>query len=451
MKTPLTATDFKILLSLAIPLILSGLVEGSIGFFSTMFLAHLGKDSLAAGALVAWLFATMMVILWGTLTTVSILVSRKHGEKDKQAISLILRDSLLFSLLIAIPVFFMLWYLPNVLVLLGQTPDIITLTTAYLHGLAWGVLPDFIGLVLLQFVMGLGHTRTNMFFSLLWVPVNISLNYLLIFGKLGFPALGIAGIGWGTTFAYWITTAGLILYLFSRKIYRDYLPALCTLSTPMYLKEILIMGLPMGGMYCLELGFFLVLTLFMSFLGNNTLAANQITLQFVGQFTSVVFAIAGAITIRMGHTLGARDSLNAEKAAFTGVSIAIIFMSFIALCYWFLPNYLISIDFSLTDSKNTEIINLAQKFFALAAIFQLFESVRIALYGALRSLQDTHFTFISSIISFWCIPIPLGYLFAVTFNWGGVGAWCGMILGAMVGVIILFKRFKYKMRMVAFA
>lgn len=451
MKASLTTTDFKILLSLAIPLVLSGVIEGSVGFFSTMFLAHLGKDALSAGALVAWLFATMMVILWGTLTTVSILVSRKYGEQDKHAISLILRDSLLLSLLIAIPVFLMLWYLPIVFVLLGQTPQIIKLTTAYLHGLAWGVLPDFIGLVLLQFIMGLGHTRTNMFFSLLWVPVNISLNYILIFGKLGSPALGIAGIGWGTTIAYWITTAGLVLYLFSRTIYRDYLSTLFTWSAPVYLNEILMTGLPMGGMYCLELGFFLVLTLFMSFLGNDSLAANQITLQFVGQFTSVVFAIAGAITIRMGHTLGAKDPLSAKKAAFTGVSIAMLFMSFIGLCYWVFPNYLISIDFSLTDSKNTKIIDLAQKFLALAAIFQLFESVRIALYGALRSLEDTRFTFISSIISFWCIPIPLGYLFAVVFNWGGTGAWCGMILGAMVGVIILFKRFKYKMSTVAFS
>lgn len=448
LRTP-TLADFRVLLTLAIPLICSGLIEGSVGFFSTLFLAHLGKNALAAGALVTWLFATLMVILWGTLTTVSVLVSRKYGEQDTRGIGLVLRDSLLFSALISLPVFLLLWYLPDLFLLFGQTPEIVALMRAYLHGLAFGVLPDFIGLVLLQFVIGLGQTRTNMLFSLLWVPINIVLNFLLIYGKCGLPQLGIAGIGWGTTLAYWLTTLGFLLYIACRKIYRPYLAALTDFSRPQYLGNILQTGLPMGGMYCFELGFFLVLTLFMGYLGKEVLAANQVTMQFLGQFTTISFAMAGAITIRMGHTLGAKQIQEAQRTASAGVCIVGCIMLLIALVYWFFPGWLLGIDFALEDPANATIIALAKKMMALAAIFQLFEGIRIALYGALRSLEDTRFTFFTSIISFWCIPVPLTYLFAIVFQWQAQGAWFAMILGAISGSLILYKRFVYKISQLA--
>lgn len=441
-----SSTDIKILFTLALPLMLSGLIEGSVGFFSTIFLAHLGKATLAAGALVAWLFATIMVVMWGSLTSVSVLVSRKHGEKDDIAISLILRDSLILSCIITLPVFILLWHLPPLLLLLGQKPEVVVLSTAYLHGLAWGIWPDFLGLVLLQFLIGLGHTRTNMCFSLLLVTINIALNYILIFGKLGLPALGIAGIGWGTSIGYWLIALFIFAYLFSRAEYRYYLKHAFILSPLQYLKDIIKIGLPMGGMYCLELGFFLTLTLFMGFLGSNYLAANQITLQFMGQLTTVSFAIAGAVTVRMGHTLGAQDPLKAERAAYAGVLMATVFMGLAAMCYWFLPRYLIGIDFDVHAPQNQTLVKLSTMFLAISAMFQIMEAIRISFYGALRALQDTHFTFLTSIISFWGISMPLGYIFAVILDWQGMGAWCGMLIGATCGALILFQRFKYKMR-----
>lgn len=440
--------DIQILLNLAIPLILGGLVESSIGFFSNIFLAHLGKQSLAAGGLVGWFFATLMVILWGTLTAVSVLVSRKHGEQNNKAVSLVLRDSLILAGLFVIPTFFLLRHLAPVFGWVGQGKDIVNLANAYLHGLAWGILPDFVGLVLMQFLIGLGHTRTSMFFTLIWVPINIISNYVLVFGKLGLPALGIAGIGWGMTFSYWLTAIGLLAYVLSRAEYRRYLSAMFNFSRLHYLKDILRVGVPIGGMFCIEIGFFFIVALIMAHFGSQVLAANQIVMQYLGMLTSVTFSIAGAITVRMGHTLGANEPAAAERAAMAGVLIAVCYTTLIAICSWLLPDYLIALDFKVADPNNAEVVHLARQFFAICAFFQLFEAVRIPLYGALRALQDTHFTFITSCISFWLIPLPIGYLLGVTLNWQGIGLWIGMVAGALAGALILCGRFKYKMQQV---
>jgi MATE family multidrug resistance protein len=441
-----TRTDFQILLKLAIPLILTGAIEASIGFFSTFFLARLGKQTLAAGGLVGWFFATLMVVLWGTLTAVSVLVSRKHGEKNNKAISLVLRDSLILISLIVIPIFFLLRHMAPIFGWAGQGQDIVHLAKAYLNGLAWGVLPDFVGLVLTQFLIGLGHTRTSMFFTLIWVPINIISNYALVFGKFGLPALGIAGIGWGMTFSYWVAAIGLIIYIVSRAEYRCYFPEMFKFSRLQYLKEILYIGLPMGGMFCLEIGFFFVVALVMAHFGSQVLAANQIIMQYLGMLTSVTFSIAGAITVRMGHMLGAKEPAAAERAAMAGVWIAVLYTAVIAVCCWLLPNYLISLDFDINNPNNAMVVKLAREFFAVCAFFQLFEAVRIPLYGALRALKDTHFTFITSCISFWLIPLPIGYLLGFVLNWQGVGVWCGMALGALAGAFILGQRFTYKMK-----
>jgi len=437
-------TEINFLLKLAIPLIITGLIESSVGFFSTYFLAHLGAKELAAGAVVSWIFFTLMVILWGTLCSVSILIAQKKGARDDKSISFILRDSLFLAVLFVIPATLLLLNIEPLLILARQDPSTIILAQAYMRGLIWAFLPDFVGIVLIQFLIGLGHIRTNMVFSLLWVPLNIFTNYGLIFGKFGFPALGIAGVGWGTTLAYWISTTLLILYLVFNKKYSHYFTGFFQIRPLRYFSELLHLGIPMGFMYCIEIAFFLMLTLIMGHLSADMLAANQIALQYLGQLSVVTFSIAQAVTVRMAHTLGARSIDLANRTAYIGVSLGFLFMVFVALCYWFIPYKLIGIDLNIHDIKNKEIIYYAESFLIISGIFQILEAPRIILFGALRGLKDTRFTLLTSIISFWVIAFPIGYYLAVFLHWGGAGLWWGLVLGTLVGVVLLFMRFKVK-------
>ena len=438
--------DVVPLLWLSIPLIFTGLIESSVSFFSTFFLAHLGHQELAAGALVNWLFATLMVILWGTLTAVSVLVAQKHGAKDDKSVSYILRDGLLLSLILVVPAFFLLWYISPVLAWMGQSPSVVLLAQAYLHGLAWGLLPDFITLVLLQFIIGLGHTRTSMVFTFCWVPVTIACNYLLVFGKFGLAKLGISGIGWGTSLSYWITSFWLIGYVLLKPSYRQYIKQIKPILKPVFVKELLIVGIPMGAMYCIEVGFFLMLSLLMGLQGSQQLAANQITLQYLGFFIAIVFSIAQAITVQMGHKLGDNKFISAARASYAGIFLSLALMLCVALCYWIIPNKLISVDLDFNNPNNANIINYVKQFLMVCAFFQILEAIRIALFGALRALKDTHFTLFASIISFWGIALPAGYVFAHYLKFGGIGFWLGAVVSALCSSSLLAWRFQMKMQ-----
>ena len=152
------------------PLALTGLLQSSAFFFDTLFLARLSPDALAAGALVSWLFATFVVILFGVLSSINILVSHNYGAKNEENISenisLVVRDDCWLALLFAIPAFILFWNLSSLFLLLGQSPAIVQLAKSYLRALAWGVLPNFVMIALLEVIIGLGHARLVLLFSL---------------------------------------------------------------------------------------------------------------------------------------------------------------------------------------------------------------------------------------------------------------------------------------------
>lgn len=438
--------DLFPLLHLAMPLILTGLLQSSTYFFETMFLAHLSSDVLAAGALVSWLFGTFIVILIGILSSINILVAHQYGAKNFLAISFIVRDGIWLAIVLALPSFILFWNLSPVFLFLGQNPSVVHLAQTYLHALAWGLLPNFLMYALLEFIVGLGHARVLLVFSILSTSLTVLLSFALIFGKFGLPALGIAGAGWGTTISYWISIFFLILYVLSNKEYRSYLHHLFTPTRQSYILELFKVGTPIGFMYCVEVGFFFVITLITGSLGSQMLAANQIALQYMGTLMSIIFSIAQAITVRMGHLLGSGKRAAAEQACYAGISLALVPMIIIAVFYWTMPSLLISIDFDVHDSKNNELIRLTSQLLAVSAWFQLFEATRIALFGAIRALKDTRFTLFISIISFWAIALPLGYALTIRLHLGGVGLWWGMVFGAGISVLLLFWRFRFKIK-----
>lgn len=204
-------------------------------------------------------------------------------------------------------------------------------------------------------------------------------------------------------------------------------------------------GAPMGVMYCIEIAFFFALTLVMGSLGSQLLAANQIALQYLGVMMSVIGSIAQAVTVRMGHLLGAKETNSAKIAGYCGALISATLMTIIAICFWVFPSFLISVDFDIDNLANAGIVREINNLFGISALFLIIEALRISLFGALRALKDTNFTLLISIISFWCIALPIGYLLATYFKLGGEGLWYGMVMGATCSVLLLYWRFKLKM------
>jgi MATE family multidrug resistance protein len=438
--------DISPLLKLAIPLSLTGLTQSAAWFFETIFLARLGPDILAAGSLVSWLFGTMVVILFGALSSINILVAHKHGEKDQEGIAHVARDGLILAALLTIPAVLLFWNMSPIFLLFGQSQTTALLAQSYLHALSWGMLANFMTMACLEVIIGIGHSRIILLFSILSVSLNIVWSYILIFGKWGFPSYGIAGAGWGLSVSSCVTACILVLFILINKNYRQYFRYIFTFTKPSFLLELLHIGLPMGVMYCVEVAFFFALTLCMGLISSDMQAANQIALQYLGLFMSMIFAIAQAVTVRMGHLLGAKEIYAAEKVNSIGIGIVLIIMTFIAILYWLFPTALISIDFDIHNPSNALLITEIKQLLAVSAVFQIIEAVRITLFGSLRGLKDTKFTLLTSIISFWGIALPLGYLLAMIMQMGSTGFWWGMVGGASLSVVMLQWRFKTKIR-----
>lgn len=298
-------------------------------------------------------------------------MSHKHGANDQAGISLVARDGLLLSLLMTIPAFFLFWNMSPIFLLFGQNPSIVSLAESYLHALAWGLLPNFISIAIFEFIIGLGHTRTIMYLTVFGVSLVIFFSYAFIFGAFGFPALGIAGAGWGMTVSYWIIAIVTSVFVLTYKDYKHYFRSIINTNKPWYLWELLKVGFPIGAIYCFEVGFFFALTLVMGSLGSQLLAANQIAMQYLCILMSIIFSIARAITVRMGHLLGAKDTNLAKRAGFTGTMISAIFMGIIAIVFWMFPSLLISIDIDIHNPINANIVNEIKILFSVSALFRL--------------------------------------------------------------------------------
>lgn len=436
--------DIKPLMKLVIPLLMTGLIGGLVYFFQTLFLAHIGTKALAAGALVSWLNWVLVVVVFGILGAINILVAHFFGAKNYQEICRVTRDGLIVALLLWLPTFFLFWNMAPIFLVFGQKPAIVELAIPYLHALAYGLLPNFLMIALLELMIGLGNTRIVIFITALSVLLTICFSYVLMFGEYGFPNLGIAGAGWGCALSNIITFFVFFLYLIFHKQYRNYLVHVFDLSAPFHILELFQIGFPMGLMYCVEVGFFFALSLMIGAYGHELLAANQIALQYLGILIGAIFSIAQAITVRMGHLLGAQQKQVAHRASYLGSLLALGFVMVFSMTEWLFPKQFIGLDFDVHLAENASVVGDASVFLCLCGIFQIFEAIRLSMFGALRALKDTHFTLWCSFVTFWMVALPLGFLLEKLAWDQGRGLWLGMILANIFSVIWLKYRLNKK-------
>ena len=435
--------SWLILLKLALPLILTGVVQSSTFYFETLFLAKLGTNVLAAGTLVSWLSGTFWVILFGALAAINILVANFHGEGNAHKVALVLRDGVRLCMVIIPLSMIGFWFVADLFPYFGLSYEVVDLSRLYLQALVWGMFPSFMYNALIEFVVGIGEASIVLKFSMINALSVIAFSYLLIFGGLGISPMGITGAGLGWSCGVWVSFLFLFLYIKGHKKFDVYCSELLSWQPSLYVKELIKIGMPIGLMYSVEIAFFMVLNIFMGVIGGNILlAANQIVLQYLAIFMSIIFSIAQAITVRMGHLLGERKLIACKTVAFEGSIMSLFTGLCAAVCFVISPQFLIGLDFDVHISGNLPIVELATRFFSIAAFFVILESIRVSFFGILRALKDTHVTLLISVISFWLLALPLGYLLASVCRLGGIGFWYAMIIGVLASIGLLYWRYK---------
>lgn len=435
-------TEFRKSMRLSLPLIASQLMYGLSGFISTAMVAHLGKNALAANVIVWGVFVAMILFFIGILNAVSILVAQSYGAKDEGGIQQATAQGLVLAVVFAVPMILVLWIAPHILYWTGQNKEVIQIAIPYFHSFGWCILPLNILIVLEQFLIGISRTRLVLIMSLLEVPMEIFFFYIFIFGKLGMPQLGLSGVGYGFAMAIVILTILVSLFLhFSPLTQRYKLFSQCWTINKKYLYELIRVGIPLGGMYSIEVALFAAIALMMGTLGNNVLAAHQIAYQCFVFALTVVFGISTGTTVRVGHEVGRNNRDAVKLAAYVNMGIGFIFMLFMAILYIGFPAVVIGIDINIHAAKYKMVVHYAEIFLLIAGILQLTDCFRLIAIGALRGLKDTKVPMYISFIAFWIVAFPIAYLLAFPLHFGGAGIWWGLEIGLAVGAIILVIRF----------
>jgi len=427
--------------SISLPLIASQLIYASSGFVGTALVARLGDEALAASVLVSTIWMSLSVLFFGILNAVSVLVSHAYGAKDYKAISRIMSQSFILGVIVCMIMVVILSTMPLFLQLTNQSASVKILATAYMHALLLTI-PSLVWLIILeQFLAGINRARLVLRISLLVVPIEIPIIYILIFGKFGLPAFGVAGIGYGFAITYTVVAIGMTIHFLRAKSIKPY-GVFSSLKSfhPLILFELIRVGFPMGCMHVIEVSSFTVATFWIAEFGTTVLAAHQITLQYLSFMITFVFAMAQTVTVRIGHEIGSHHHENIPLVIMVGMMLDSIVVIFIVGAFIFLPKYILNLDINTQDIKNAELVAIASKLFLFAAILLIFDNFRIVGFGALRGLKDTTFPMIASFISFWLIGLSSAYYFGFKTNMAESGIWLGLALGIASGAVIVSIR-----------
>lgn len=439
-------------LRLSLPLVASWLIYSLTGLIGTAMVARLGTQALAASILVGTIWTALIVFFFGIFSAISVLVSHQYGQKQYHVIGVIIRQAVLIAAISSLPLMLLLVEAPHVFSRIIAEPNVLKLASQYANALAWAV-PAIIFLIILEnFLNGIGKTKMSLWISIIEVPFEIILVYLFVFGGMGIPAYGIAGVGYGLAASFGITSLILVIFLYYAKFTKPYrIFQQYTVIHYAYLKELLVVGLPIGLMYLIEVSAFTVATYFMTHFSTTTLAAHQISMQYFNFTINIAYAIGQAVSIRIGQAAGSLDRSVIRDASFVSIAFSFIFVSLIALIYIFMPTELLHLDMNPHKAANLVLAQTAAKFLIIVGLFQLCDSIRVIVLSVLRALKDTKFPMFISLISFWLIGLSCAYVAAFKLHLGGQGVWLGLALGVFLGAIILCVRLRKMLKQINLA
>ncbi len=442
-RTAIALRETRSTLRLAGPVVAAQLGQMSMGLTDTVMVGRLGKEALAGVAIGNAVFFFLCITCMGVVMAIGPMVAQAHGAGLREPIERSVRQGFWLGLALAIPSFFLLWKMGPILTFVGQPPATVQGAVSYLRAIVWGFLPFLWLMVLRGFVEGISRPWPVTIIMMIGVLVNVGANYVLMFGKLGVPALGIAGTGWASTLVFWFLVLALTAYVRLVPTLRGY-RVFSTLGRPdpHYFKEIFKIGWPIGVSLGIESGLFTFTALLLGLIGSTALAAHQVALQCAAFTFMVPLGVGIAASVRVGQAAGRDDVPGVRRAGAAGVLIAASFMALAAACFWIFPRPIVGFFLDLADPRNADVIRLAVTLLGIAAIFQVFDGIQVSAAGALRGLKDTRRPMIIGFISYWIVGLTSGCLLGFGLDFGAPGLWWGLVLGLGTAAVLLVSRFR---------
>ncbi|RUA34397.1 MAG: MATE family efflux transporter [Bacteroidetes bacterium] len=440
MKTTDFREHFKRNYQLAYPVVLSQLGHVLVGTADSVMVGRVGTEELAAVSVANAVFSVAMMFGIGVSFGLTPLIAQSDGEGDQRAGMRFLKHSFVINVLFGILLFCILLFGGFILDILNQPKDVVALAKPYLAIIGFSLLPFMVFQTFKQFAEGLSLTKQAMYITLSANVLNILLNYILIFGKLGFEPMGLIGAGWATLISRIIMAVAMVLFVQYYKVFSVYWNYFkVTVWNSKTFKSLLNLGVPTGFQYIFEVGAFASAAIMIGWMGAVPLASHQVAMNLASISYMMATGISAAATVRVGNQLGQRDIPTMRIAAFTCFLMAIFFMAFTGLIFMVF-NHLLPTFYT----SDPAVISIAASLLIIAALFQLSDGIQVVGLGALRGMGDVKLPTLVTFMAYWVIGLPSGYLLAFVLDFGEQGVWYGLLIGLSVTAIILFIRFNNK-------
>jgi len=405
----------------------------------TVMTGNYSAEALAAVSSSQHLIMPLIMFVAAVISAGQAITAQYAGAgRDKPEIGKVTAHGLLIGLCFAGVLFIYTKMAPLLLPFFGFDTLVITLAEDYLAIFAWGLPGTIIFIAFMGFYAGISRPLVTMMVSFIMLAVNVIGNYTLIYGRFGFPELGVVGAGWASTLSAWSGAVAILLFTFLRREFREYIPG--RLVFKLYgalLRQILKIGLPSGLSIIFEASMFAVFSLLMGRFGVTVLAGSQIALNCASITFMIPLGLSFAITTNVAVYVGQEKYREARLAGIAGYTVSICCSIFSATAL-----ILFNHQIAAVYTTNIELVNIAAALMVFAGIFQLSDGLQVSGMGILRGYKDTRIPMISNLVSYWGVGMTLGYILGFVFDYGAQGMWIGIIIGLSVAAVLHGLRFK---------
>ncbi|MBR9853000.1 MAG: MATE family efflux transporter [Algicola sp.] len=440
--------EFAYNLKLSYPVILGMLGHTFVAFADNIMVGQLGTAELAAVSLGNSFVFIAMSLGIGFSTAITPLVAEADGAKDQAAGKSALKHGLVLCTILGLSLFGLIQVSKPLIHYMKQPPEVVDLALPYLDLVAFSLVPLIIFQAFKQFSEGLSQTKYPMYATILANVVNITLNYLLIFGSLGFPKLGIVGAAVGTLASRVIMVAFIWFLLKRKKKFESYVTHFNFKKIEKkVMNKIISLGFPSALQMFFEVAIFTAAIWLSGVLGKNAQAANQIALNLSSMTFMVGMGLSVAAMIRVGNQKGLRNHKElkriAESIFFLTLILEVAFAAIFLLGRHWFPTIYLDVDDIANQADNTEVIIVAAKLLLVAAFFQISDGLQVVVLGALRGLQDVKIPTLITFIAYWLIGFPISYYLGLHTDFESIGIWIGLLSGLTASAVMLYLRFNF--------
>ena len=441
-------SEFKYNWKLAAPVMLGMLGHTFVSFVDNIMVGQIGTAELAAVSLGnSFMFVAMSVGI-GFSTAITPLIAEADSADNFDQAKSTFKHGLFLCTVLGIVLFLGVFLAKPLMYLMKQPEEVVELAIPYLDLAAFSLIPLIVFQALKQFSDGMSMTRYPMYATLIGNIINVIINYLLIFGKFGFPELGIVGAAYGTVISRFI----MLVYLWWLLANKERTRALVTnikffVLEKLMLQKLINLGAPSAMQMLFEVAIFTAAIWLSGLLGKNAQAANQIALNLSTMTFMVAMGLSVASMIRVGNQKGLQKFKELRRIAFSifllGILLAIFFGAVFFLFHKSLPKIYVDLTDVTNYADNLEVVSIASQLLFAAAIFQISDTIQVVVLGALRGLQDVKIPTIITFISYWLIGFPISYFLGKASMYGSFGIWLGLLAGLSTAAILLYIRFNY--------